>query len=138
MRDDIKKIGLALIRGNKLLILRNTGTDLFLMPGGRVEENEEPLETLEREIKEELGCNLVIESTRYLGDFKDWAANDPGRQVVIKLFKGEVDGIIKIGSEIEELRWYDPNIDKPEILSAIIKNKILPFLINQEILTKKQ
>jgi 8-oxo-dGTP diphosphatase len=134
MKSDIQKIGLAVIRNNKLLILRNAQTQLFLMPGGKVEQGEAPLDTLAREINEELGCSLSTQAIKYLGKFKDWAANDPGRQVIIDLYIGEIEGDILINNEIEELKWFDPNIDRMDILSAIVRNKILPFLIDKGLL----
>ena len=131
---NIEKIGLAIIENGKLLILRNAGTSLFLMPGGRVEHGEEPLETLAREIKEELQCELITESSTYLGEFSDVAANDPGKIVRIKLFSGKIKGDIVIDNEIEEMKWFDPKFDDHEILSPIVKNKILPSLIQSNLL----
>ena len=130
----IKKIGLATINNNCLLVVRNENTTKFLMPGGRVEKGEKELDTLIREIKEELSCNMDISTVKYLGEFEDFAANDPGKKVNIKLYLGNLNGNIEKNNEIEEIKWFDYKNDNIEILSDIVKNKILPFLISNKYL----
>lgn len=131
MDRPINKIGLAVIRDGRLLVVRNSGTKLFLMPGGRVEPYDaNEVAALSREIEEELACALVSQGLRYLGVFSDIAANDPGRVVQIKLYMGEIDGVPKVSSEIEEMLWFDLLDTDRSQLSPIVANKIVPFLLN--------
>jgi len=127
----IKKIGLAIIKNGKILLVRNMGTEKFLMPGGRVESDETDIQTLKREIMEELSVELHENTIKFIGIYEDVAANDPDSIVQIKLYTGEIMGQIKINNEIEEMRWFNPNIDDHSILSVIIKNKILPSIISK-------
>ncbi|MFA6888553.1 MAG: NUDIX domain-containing protein [Candidatus Woesearchaeota archaeon] len=126
----IKKYGLIILKDKKFLINRKKHTTLFLLPGGKPEHNESPEQCLIREIKEEHNCNIVLDSLIRCGVFEDVAANEPNTIIQIELYYGRVEGTPKPSSEIEEQRWFGKNDDK-EILSPIIRNKILPFLIEK-------
>ncbi len=58
-----KRVGsgaLFLNEQNEILLLQPTYKDTYEIPGGVVEENESPIEACQREIKEELGLDIVI------------------------------------------------------------------------------
>jgi 8-oxo-dGTP diphosphatase len=130
----IEKIGLAMIRDGRLLIVRKKATALFLMPGGKPEPDENEVSTLEREIKEETMGTLQVDNLRFFGQFADFAANDPGAEVRMKVYVGSISGKISPSNEIAEYRWFDPHSDDWNILSDIIKNHILPALLQAEML----
>lgn len=132
----IYKYGLAVIGSNKLLLCRPFAFNDLILPGGTKEGEENYINNLLRETQEELGmqAELVVSSLTYLGNFEDIAAGREDTIVEIELYKGEVRGNMTASSEIAELIWFDPKDDKDQ-LSAIIKNKILPFLISEQILT---
>lgn len=129
----IVKYGLVILKDKKFLINRKKNTKLFLMPGGKPEEGETIDTCLEREIKEELNCALDRDSIKLLGKFEDYAANEPDTIIEIHLYLGEIKGTPTANMEIEELRWFSKN-DNPNILSPIIKNKILPELIKKNLI----
>lgn len=131
---EILKIGLAVIRDGKFLIVRNQNTQKFLMPGGQPEKNEDPIDTLKREIKEEINCNLELLRDNPIGEFIDHAANNPGYVVKMKVFLGEVRGQIEPSDEVVEYHWFDHLKDDKNILSDIIRNHILPKLTDLELL----
>ena len=127
------KSGLIILHNGKFLINRKKGTTLFLLPGGKPENNETPVECLIREIYEEHECTVIVNSLVHCGIFEDVAANEPNTIISIDLYYGRVEGTPKPSSEIEEQRWFGKN-DNKEILSPIIKNKILPFLIEKKMI----
>ncbi len=129
----IEKYGLVILRDGRFLINRKSGTKLFLMPGGKPNTGEAIEDCLIREIKEEHDCGLIKESIKFIGEYGDVAANEPDTMVVIKLYIGKIIGEPKTGSEIEEQRWFGKT-DNPNTLSPIIKNKILPDLIEKKII----
>ncbi len=104
----------------------------YLMPGGKIEEGSN-IECLQAEIKEELGCEVDVKSLELIDEYTDMAAT-PGRDVMIRLYKGKVIGAPKPKTEIGALYWIgkkDINNDK---VSPIIKNKIIPDLIKRGLL----
>lgn len=131
--DKIIKYGLVVLRDGKFLINRKFGTRLFLMPGGKPEEGESEEKCLVREIMEEHGCELIRKSIKFFGNFEDVAVNDPDKLVSMKVYLGEVNGEPAPNSEIEEQKWFGKN-DDHAVLSPIIKNKILPSLLENNLI----
>jgi 8-oxo-dGTP diphosphatase len=122
----IIKYGLLILQDGKFLIARKKGTKLFLIPGGKPEGSESPEECLAREIAEELHCEVMLDSVRFVHSFTDKAANEADTEVTVRLYQGVVVGQPRPSNEIEELRWWRDGDDE-EILSATIRNKMLPF-----------
>ncbi|WP_198024935.1 MULTISPECIES: NUDIX domain-containing protein [unclassified Mesorhizobium] len=121
----IYKVGLAAERNGRLLVARKRGSGIFILPGGKPEGDESDLQTLSREIHEELGCG--IEKLNLRGIFTDVAAGTSDAVVVVRLYSGQLVGDPHPCSEIEELAWVD--IRRPTLrLAPSIKNGILPFL----------
>ena len=131
----ICKIGAAIISEGKILLVRKYGTDQMIMPGGGLEEGESPIETLIREVREELGVGLRLPETVPIGIYKAPAAFEKDMQVEITLFWAELKDIPNPSGEIEELIWYKPG-DQHVKLSQIVKEQIIPSLIKKGHITK--
>lgn len=105
----------------------------YLMPGGQF--NEETIEEcLKAEIREELGCDVDLNSIELVNDYLDVAASNPERDVLIKLYKGLLIGMPVPSSEIGALHWIGKDDLTNEKVSPIIRNKIIPDLIAKKIL----
>lgn len=52
-------VGLVAIQDRRVLLLKEANKDFFIFPGGKMEEGEDDLLTLTREIQEELGVQVV-------------------------------------------------------------------------------
>ena len=130
----IQKSALAVIQGNKLLVVRPRNSQFLLMPGGKPEAGESSESALKREIMEELCCTIDEKTIKFLGAFEDVAAGSNGSIVRIDLYSGTLIGTPKPSSEIEELVWISPKDILLPQLSPIIKNKIIPFLVGKNML----
>jgi 8-oxo-dGTP diphosphatase len=123
------KIVAALIRDDagRVLLVRKRGTTAFMQPGGKRDPGEDDATALAREIAEELGCSMVRDSIRPLGEFDAVAANEPGWRVHACLYGIDVTGDIVPDREIDEMIWVDP-ASPPDIpLAPLTRDHVLPL-----------
>jgi len=137
MTREITKIGLAVIDGDRVLLVKKRGSDFLILPGGKPEKNETDLQTLSRELDEELGCRLVPDQLTFLGTFSDKAAGMPGVNVTIRLYAGSLVGTPIPHAEIDSVVWWTPTEHYHSVLAPSLKNSILPFL-NSNVFARNQ
>lgn len=89
----------------RVLVVRKHGSDTFIQPGGKREPGEDALQTLARELHEELGIVMDPTSAVPLGTFEDAAVNEPGRRVQGESFLVQASGTARVQAEIAELAW---------------------------------
>lgn len=105
MSKTIDKVGWVFIQDRKLLCVRSYGKDLFYIPGGKREPGESDLDTLRREVLEELSVEIAQEAN-YLGTFSAPADGKKADVIVaVKCYQADFMGNLQPGSEIEEMRW---------------------------------
>ncbi|KPH82735.1 NUDIX hydrolase [Bosea vaviloviae] len=124
----IIKIGLAVLDEHRVLLVRKRGSDLYILPGGKPEGNEDDLTALRREIDEELGCRLSEAGLEYLGEFTDRVAGTATTTVTVRLYVGLLSGPPRPMSEIEELQWFSPSDRVTNRVAPSLENQILPYL----------
>jgi 8-oxo-dGTP diphosphatase len=119
----------ALIRDaeGRALLVRKRGTQAFMQPGGKRDAGESDAAALVREIDEELGCKVVADSVRRLGEFVCPAANEPGRDVKAVVYAVEVTGDIRPCAEIDEVAWVDPASPQGRLLAPLTRDHVLPL-----------
>ncbi|MEV5958667.1 NUDIX domain-containing protein [Streptomyces sp. NPDC051987] len=95
------------IEDGRILCARPRGKDVFYIPGGKREGAESDLETLVREIKEELTVLLDVETVAHVGTYE---ADVPGLQdgAVVRMacYTAGYRGELTPSSEIEEVAWF--------------------------------
>jgi 8-oxo-dGTP diphosphatase len=121
----------ALIRDaeGKILLVRKRGTRAFMQPGGKRDAGETDEAALAREIDEELGCRVIADSVRHIGEFICAAANEPGRNVKAVVYEVDVTGDISPAAEIDEIIWVDPARPGAYPLAPLTRDHILPLAI---------
>ena len=124
------RIVAAVIRdaGGHSLLVRKRGAEVFQQPGGKRDPGDaDDLATLARELREELGCELVPGSARFLCRASAPAANERGHTVEAEVYEVEVRGEPRAQAEIVELRWVDPG--SPGVpVARLSREHILPLL----------
>ncbi len=56
------------IKDNKILLTRTRDNTIWYQAGGKIEQDETPIQTIVRELKEELSLELTTDDMRYLGN----------------------------------------------------------------------
>lgn len=104
--DIIDKIALLYVKDGKVLSTRSKGKDKYYFPGGKRENNETDIQTLIREIKEELSVDIIENSINYYGTFEAQAhGKSEGILVKMTCYMAEFNGELKADSEIAEIIW---------------------------------
>ena len=114
---------------NQLLVVRKQNTHSFMQVGGKLEINETPEITIQREILEEIGCECEIQ--QFVGKFETAAANEPDHQLVSYLYMVELKQKPKIAAEIAEMKWVDLN-DQVTLLAPLTKEVVIPWMLKQQ------
>jgi 8-oxo-dGTP pyrophosphatase MutT (NUDIX family) len=110
----------------RVLLVRKHGSAIFIQPGGKREAGEASLETLRRELAEELGVEAKLTTALHLGEFEEAAVHETGRRVRAEVFMVDVEGVPSAGAEIEELRWFTLTGSSPDLVAPLTFHHIFP------------
>jgi 8-oxo-dGTP diphosphatase len=100
----------------RILCARPRGKDVFYIPGGKREGAESDLQTLLREIAEELTVALLPATVTHLGTYE--AVQPPGHPDAVRVrmscYAAGYSGTLAASSEIDELAWFS-YADRPRV-----------------------
>lgn len=136
MNNPIHKSAAVIIRNKKLLIAKHRNIEQWISVGGKIQTNETPIQALKREIKEELGVD-VLSAKFYFTTLPEIAAGDKlNRQVIIELFLVQISGEPKPSNEIVELHWLSKNeyLKKKFDMASGLEKQIVPRLIMEKLI----
>ena len=96
------------VEGGRILCARPRGKDVFYIPGGKREGGESDLQTLLREISEELTVTLIPGTVRPAGTYEAAppGTHPDGTVVRMSCYTGDYRGTLAASSEIDELAWF--------------------------------
>ena len=128
--DVIKSVAWLHAKNGKVLCVRTKGKDKFYIPGGKIEQGEQPEEALVREIKEELGLtinkNSIMPVTTITAD-----AHGVDSHVLVEMqcFFADYEGTISANAEIAEIKWVG---DDYHAFCAPAAQRAIEFLENKK------
>lgn len=125
-------------RDGLVLTVRKQGSDGFMMPGGKPEPGETPLQTACREVSEEIGLTPDPDRMHHLGLLEAAALNEAGFTVRAETYEyaptpeqHEQLATLVPHAEIAELRWVNPAMSSPSDSAAqapLNTEQIFPLL----------
>ncbi|MCE7079305.1 NUDIX domain-containing protein [Streptomyces sp. ST2-7A] len=102
----IDTVAWVCVEEGRILGTRSRGRTLFYIPGGKREAGENDLETLVREVREEVGVELVPDTVEPAGVYEAEAdGHGVGAVVRMACYTARHRGVPRAGGEIEELAW---------------------------------
>ncbi len=126
MTTIIDKIAWIYVVNGQILSARSKGKDTYYLPGGKREPEETDIDTLLREIEEELSVHLNPETVLHFGTFEAQAhGKSEGTQVKMTCYTADFDGDLRPASEIDELVWLNyTDRDRVSPVCQIIFDKL--------------
>lgn len=132
MKSETRIAGIV-IKDGKILMLRGKEYRELWTPGGHLEIGEKEEECLRRELKEEIGVNLV--KSDFFGEYPGKSFYQPERTYNQHVYLAEIEGKIVPDAEIRDYLW----LTKEDFLSKkypMITNdeeKVFPDLIKKKL-----
>lgn len=103
----IETVALIHIKNKKLLLVRPKSKKIFYMPGGKLDEGEDNLKALVREIKEEVQLDIDPKTIDFYGVFEAQAyGKDKGVMVRVHCYTANHSGNVQSSSEIDEITYF--------------------------------
>jgi 8-oxo-dGTP pyrophosphatase MutT (NUDIX family) len=102
----IDKIAWLELAEGRILSTRSKGKDTYYLPGGKREPGESDVDTLVREVREELRVSIDPATAVHEGTFTAQAHGHPtGVEVQMTCYSARYEGVPTASSEIAEIRW---------------------------------
>lgn len=91
---------------NEMLIVKKLKTNVFIMPGGKIEQQETPTQALKREIAEELKLQIDVSQMHFLSKYTAIAANEKNTLVTACIYHIKIQKVpLQIANEIDQALW---------------------------------
>ena len=100
-------------------------------PGGKIKEGEGDEECLRRELKEEIGVDLV--KMKFFKEYDTVSFYHPEKKIIERVYIVEIQGDIKPSAEIESVVWFTKEDFKKGKFPMITHTEkdLIPDLINE-------
>jgi 8-oxo-dGTP diphosphatase len=123
MSEGFDAIGLVVVRDGRVLCVRKSAAHRWIVPGGKQEAGEADVDTLKREVREELRCELREAKPlgRVVGPSPDAPGSAPDTSDgcrEVRLWIGEIDGEPRACAEIAQVAWLALDHDRTQLARA--------------------
>jgi 8-oxo-dGTP diphosphatase len=105
-----------------MLVSKHAAPDLFYLPGGKPEPEEEPLDCLRRELAEELGVEIA--GAEPFAEVRAPAALE-GVEMWMSVFLARLTGVPAPAAEIAAVQWWP---ETPLRLAPAVRDCVIPRL----------
>ena len=125
-----RRVSLICIKNKKILMTYKPEVGAYFTPGGRVEIGEDSIESLRKEIREKLDCE--IENVKFFKTFR--GTNDTKGEVFYQMsYFADVVGKMKPRNGVTKVKWIDKHA-KGTPIRPMMKDKIIPALVKRKLL----
>lgn len=134
MAASIYKVGAIIVKDGRILVVKKDvpGRNEYILPGGKVEGSEKPLETLRRELQEELDVELV--DAQWFGRFQEVATFEDV-PILMDVYIVNIKGDPSPHSEIQDYLWIDRTYRQCGILLGnVLERQMMPELLKRNII----
>ncbi|MFF4259628.1 NUDIX domain-containing protein [Streptomyces sp. NPDC001663] len=132
--EPLAVVAAAIVEEGRLLVVsKRAAPDVFYLPGGKPDAGEEPLDTLSRELDEELGVQPV--EPRFLAEVEAVAALE-GIPMRMTVFAARLDGLPEPAAELADLRWVSGH-ERDIHLAPAVQDHVLPLLRHSGLLAQR-
>lgn len=111
--------GPVIVENNKVLLNQHGDTEFWKFCGGTLEQNETLLETVKREVKEEMNLEIKILNPEPFFFYTQKHSDEGVKDVILAHYLAERIGEISPGEDIREWKWFDID-DLPDNLAPNI------------------
>ncbi len=119
---------------NEMLIVKKQNTEVFIMPGGKIEHGETPEQALQRELLEEIKTSINLQQMTLLGHHTTIASNEKNTQVTARIFHIKLAKTqIKVANEIQEAFWMNYQDYTKYTLANLLKEFSLPIWLKMQV-----
>ncbi len=97
-----------LVKENTVLITRDSRDEVWELPGGRLNKNENPILGVMREVTEELGVEIVVGKIVYINQFQHTKDKSTALVIVYEASLADSKAVFEVDPvEVAQMEWVD-------------------------------
>lgn len=129
MTKERTRIAAIIIKDGKILMERGYDYPELWTPGGKIDGTETDEECLRRELKEELGVELM--SSKFFKEYPGVSHYNPGVKMIQRVYICTIEGELQPAMEIKDYLWFskDDFESKKYPMITMTEKEVIPDLI---------